>query len=221
MSQSKFAILQSGFLSFDNGDLTKKNPVDESDILRNVKLGKPVQEPSNPFFYNEPMESVFETFSNNHRAMVDYNYREQFLQTVKRAFCTQSALGWFRLQLESPYLTKLHRKFILDTFKFLSEGKRDIQIENWMSLITMETMTAADKEIDIRPERYFNIPSHNPNVVDAVDEESVYIADSTKLPIKFSTLVRLWTSRPEGFKDLLYFSRIVFGREILTQNPTK
>ena len=220
MSQQKYAILQSGFLSFDNTDLSKKNPVDESDVLRNVKLGKPVQEPSNPYFYNEPMESVFDTFSNDHRSMTDYDFREQFLQTAKRAFACASALGWFRLQLESPYLTKLHRKFILDTFKFLQEGKRDIQIENWLSLITMETMTAADKTLDIRPDRYFDIPSQSRS--ENVDEQDyVYATDRYKLPILLTSLFRLWTARPEGFKDLLYFTRIVFGREVNTQNPTK
>lgn len=219
MSQQRYAILQSGFLSFETNGLSKKNPVDETDILRSVKLGKPVQEPSNPYFYNEPLESVFETFSNDHLCMTDFNYRQQMLQMVKNAFASPSAFGWFSLQLHSPYLTKLHRKFILDTFQYLLTGKRDIQIENWMALITMQETTAADSQVDIRPDRFFQAPRFRSDGAD--EEDYVYITQSSKLPLELSKLIRLWTSRPEGFKDLLYFSRIVFGREINTQNPTK
>jgi hypothetical protein len=194
---SAYAILQSGFLAFPSPELLKKNPINEAEIMSAVKLGKQVPPPQNPFFFNEQVESLFERYSSDHRLLREFEFREDVLRIAKYAFMNPMVSKWFQLQLESPFLTTMHRRFLLDTFKFIEGNHREIQIENWMNLIIKKDITPVDKETKVNLDEYFisDVPMsrgwHSP---------------------KISHFLSEWVAAENGHHDLIYSLKIIFGR---------
>lgn len=194
----KVAVLQSGFLSLSDVGLVQTEPLQEDKVIRSLQLGKPVDNNGNAFFYSKDIEELFKLYNSDHRVMASFSFRENFLAATKVAFGTPSFLGWATIQQNSPYLTTIHRKFLNDTFNFISTGRREVNIESWMGLVNPREATAMDKQIPVELSSYFSSANGTP-----------------ALPEKLSALIAQWTGQTNGFNDLMFFMALVFSKQTL------
>lgn len=193
----KCPILQSGFLSSHQEGLVNTEPLSEDQFIRAVELGKPVDTKGNSYFYNKDIDALYKRYSNEHRLLNEFDFREAIYFLAKTAFGGSNIEAWFSLQLDSPYLTTTHRRFLNDTMAFIFTGQRSVSCENWMGLIYPKLSTTKDKAVEVLIGDYFG-------------------GDTPKLPIGFIDLIARWTQQPGGVLDLLCFLTIVFSKHSST-----
>lgn len=189
----KCPILQSGFLSSHEEGLINSEQITEDRFIRAIELGKPVDTKGNAYFYNKDIDNIFNRYANEHRLLSDFDFREAIYFLAKTAFGTSDIEGWFTLQLESPYLTTIHRRFLNDTMEFIFSGNRSVGCENWLGLIYPRSCTTVDSKTEVLIKDYFG-------------------GDTPKLPRNFINLIAQWTQQKNGVLDLLYFLTIVFSK---------
>lgn len=191
----KLPILQSGFLGLNEEGLVRSEAVTQSKVFRSIELGKPIDEAGNTFFYNKDIEDLYQRYNNDHRLLKQFQFREELLKLSKVAFGTFNLETWFSIQLKSPCLTATHRRFLNDTLLFIYDGKREVNIETWMGLIYPRTATSTDLKTDVEIKEYFFTRS-----------------DWSKISSKLPEAIAQWTSKTNGFYDLLIFLTIVFSK---------
>jgi hypothetical protein len=196
----KCLILQSGFITPESNDLIKSDDISAQVINSHLKLGKAVQERLSPFFFHSELNNLFALESTNSNSINNFNFRERLLKAFKEAIQLTSFFEWCLLQKDTPHLTLAHTEFMHDTFHFINNGERKISIESWLPMLEARRIHQTD-----------------PATVSFLD---IYFR--TQIPIYFKSylndyrninplLVR-WTSHVNGFKDLICFSKIVFGK---------
>ena len=192
----KLPILQSGFLGLNEEGLVRSEALTQSKIFRSIELGKPIDEAGNAFFYNKDIEALYQRYNNDHRLLKQFEFREELLKLSKVAFGTFNLETWFSIQLKSPNLTATHRRFLNDTLLFIYEGRREVNIETWMGLIYPRTATSSDAKTDLELKDYFI-------------QNNGWSKISSKLP----EAIAQWTSKANGFYDLMVFLTIVFSKQ--------
>jgi len=188
----KLAILQSGFLSVENNKLLSSVQDDKIDNFILFKLNKPVVSDDKPFLYHPGITTVYEKFDADEKIIRSFEFRETVLQEVLNCFNVNNFRYWLDLQRNSKYYSNLHIEFLNDTIKFMSEGRRSVNIETWVRLVggpSLEHENVPKAHPTYRSE--FNSLFDNEGLVDAISH---------------------WTAHEGGFKDLLTFCFIVFGK---------
>lgn len=95
---------------------------------------------------------------------------------------------WFRAQYHNPKAGDLHGRFLDDTLKFISTGKRDMSLETWASLVRMADEGDSIGRISDSAEAFFK----NRN---------------SELPL----IVQEWCSQPSGIYDFLGSLHVLYG----------
>ena len=193
----KLPILQSGFIGLTDAGLVRSEPIDDDNFVRAAELGKPIDSAGNVFFYNKDIEALYSRYANEHRLIRQFEFREELLKLAKTVFANQNVDTWFTLQLQSPYLTSTHRRFLNDTMAYIFSGQREVSCENWMGLIYPRDATITDAKTELMVRDYFG-------------------GNCPKLPRGFIDLIAQWTQHPYGFTDLLNFLAIVFSKRSST-----
>jgi hypothetical protein len=183
----RLPILQSGFLSLTDVGLAKSEPLPDSAVIRSYELGKPMDSSGNAFFYNKDVQAMFDQFNVDDRVIKSFEFRENALRVIKAAFATKSFSEWVTAQMESPFLTTMHRRFLNDTLDFISNGRREVASESWLGLIFPREITQSDQALDVQIGKYFRQP---------------YSQDT--IPSDLTNVIANWTSREGGFQDLIY-----------------
>ena len=116
-------ILQSGYIALNELNLIKG--VDEGKIqeLSNTLTGQSYKSKFNPYFYNSEVESLFTRYITEPKVLSNFEYREDLLKTTKQVF-DNNFIKFMELQLNSPYLSVMHSKFLVDTANYISTGYR-------------------------------------------------------------------------------------------------
>lgn len=188
----KLAILQSGFLSVENSKLLQSVKDDKIDNFIPMKLSKPVIEDDKPFLYHPGITKVYEEFDADEKIIRSFEFRETVLQEVLDCFNVNNFRYWLDLQRSSKYYSNLHIEFLNDTIKFISEGKRSVNVETWIRLVGGPSL------------KQENVPKATPTY----RSEFNSLFENEALIEAMSC----WTSHEGGFKDLLTFCFIVFGK---------
>lgn len=203
MAEKLYSILQSGFITYVNAPLTKPESTSESSMLQLIKIGKPSRASENLFFYSNPVAELFTQYCSNNNMLKDFDFREQLLTVALDLlnFEGRAFSSWIYIQKCSPKLTAMHKRFLMDTLNYISTGKREIEIDSWGSMLTMRKLNDADRKAAFAPEALFDKP------------ESNTVCGSSLPNMSVDVLVK-WTAQPKGFRDLMVFLNIVFGRKL-------
>lgn len=143
------------------------------------------------------VEALYDQYIKRIGATTSFEFRRQVLAVALKAFGTSNFEIWVSSQRQSPLIGDTHNNFIDDTIRFISEGRRDLCVENWDALITSadhgERLTG---HTEIAKE-FFGFPSSGhhryPRNRELID------------------VIQLWCSRPGGIEDMLCTMHVLFG----------
>ncbi len=187
--KTAYPILQSGFLAKSEVGLTKISQPEEEKIIKAIELGKPFDTNGNPFFFNAELDKLCVEYEHDNRIVRNFDFREKILLQAKNAMPFGKFSDWLLFQEESPYLSKLHRRFINDTIKFILRGERELGIESWAGLIYPTLKQLSDVGEVYNQDTEFFIRDIDPDL---------------------GRVMAMWTSHSNGWHDLIMFLDIVF-----------
>lgn len=200
MSNNACPILQSGFITFPGTQLNQSDNTAQTDsILSVLKTGKLSNTATNPYFYSERVCELFNMYMSDTNLLSRFEYREMVLiEAIKLMSSNGRPLSsWFQLQNESVSVTSLHKRFLQDTLQFIEGGERTVSLENWQSMLVApkKTITELPPPVDFR----IRFVSYEPS-------------RGGLIPHKIDEALCLWTTRSKGFRDILMFLYVVFGK---------
>lgn len=184
-----------GFLGFDIGLPAENRSSSLAKLMEAVKINRSVSNSNRIVISNHSIENAWLQFKTGDRFIQSFAFREQILRIALQAFGTKSFLDWCRLQNQNPYLTEMHKRFLNDTFNFIDTGKRSINLLSWMNLISARELKAQDEFPVYQYEKFFSM------------SEPLHFRRSTDL----ASTLQEWTSRPNGYEDLIGTLHIFFG----------
>lgn len=188
----RFAILQSGFITNLEKGLIKNDYI--KDPFVDLALDKDHLKSKSLYFYHKEINDIYEDWRGDATLMKSMEFRERIIKAAKDAFNSYSIYQWFLMQGNTETLTELHQKFIYDTLAFVQGQKRAIEAVQWIRLLEASEKTQGVK---INVDRYFD----NVNF----KQEAKFSSSA------LSTFLVLWTSRPNGFEDLMITLFVIFG----------
>jgi hypothetical protein len=194
-----YAVLQSGFLSPTNPLFHVSDPISAQIVNQQLKMGVSVKETLSPFHYHAELNNLFHAHTTNPCLLDAFDFRERLLQNIKNAIGLTSFYTWFLIQKNSPYLTNTHIQFMEDTLHYLDTGQRRVAVTSWLATVSARHTPNPDLKAFFSPHSYF-------------ERQVVRTFQSRQKELSnINTALVNWCAHPDGFGDLLYFSKIVFG----------
>lgn len=146
---------------------------------------------------NPHVEAIYAQYIKQSISTSSFEFRKQILQVALASFGTTQFDVWFAAQYTGPAAGDLHNRFLLDTLKFITEGRREMSLETWAALITITDEGDRIGKMPAKAELFF---CPNPN-------GSVGRRQNTTL----IEVIQSWCMRPNGLEDLLGTMHILFG----------
>lgn len=194
MSQLQVVVYPRGFAGFDIGLPIRIIKPSNAQIFKSIVHNNNFARENKVVISNTDVESLWNQLTNGDRFVSNASFREAILKAALIAFGTKDFREWVALQESNTYLTTTHNRFINDTFNFIKEGTRGLNIQMWMQLLAAEK-TGDMASIKINTEKYFNTKS------------PIHMRESVSLK---ETIIK-WVSMPNGFEDLLGTLHVLFG----------
>lgn len=147
--------------------------------------------------YDQPNPQVQLLYTQYIQQSVDsenFDFRRQVLQTALSAFGTPYFNEWFEAQFKNPTAGDLHGRFLVDTLRYIQDGRREMSVQTWSSIVTLESAKGG---------RIGEMPQYA--------REFFRIGQPYKRPCKMSDIVQDWCAHPAGFDDLLGSLYVLFG----------
>ena len=149
---------------------------------------------------NPNVESLYAEYIKNCTKVDSPEFRAQVLKATITAFGTKNFAIWYAIQFKSLAAGRLHKQFLEDTLKFILDGRREMSLETWQSLVLITD--EGDK-----------IGTHgNSDVVKSFfaiyDNQDV---QSAKTRFNLIDVIQDWCSKPGGIEDMLGTLHILFG----------
>jgi hypothetical protein len=213
----KMLVLQSGFVSPEHPGLIRPDLSENDTTFVSFILDKSYLSNPNVFFYERSINSLFAEYVKDFNKGTNWEFREECLKAIIRAIGAYSFMEWIEYQLDSPHVTELHTKFLKDTLEYIKKGKRNLTIESWYSLITVNSTTNKKRgNFEGISKNFSTRPSME------VAENFILIQSNTicqwrhneleELPVSVRDLLAIWLGRKGGFHDLMLFAGTVFSR---------
>lgn len=155
--------------------------------------GLTVAPQTQPDTSNADVEALYNQYIHQHENTRNFEFCERVLRTALSAFGTVTFEAWFEAQYKNPSAGDLHGRFLLDTLKFLREGRRNVSLETWGSLIGIASAGSDIGEMPQEAKEFFGI------------------GQSYRESYSMTELLQRWMSQPSGFEDLLGTLHILFG----------
>lgn len=186
--RTKYAILQSGYLARDTTNLVLPDPISSDNINTALRLGRVVKDNRSSHHFHPDLDKLFEQHVNDGKLLASFDYREKLLMAVIDAINSKNFFDWCYVQAQSEYYSELHYRFLRDTIDFIYTSQRKVTIESWLYLIKADKTNNTFKDYS--------------DLLKGYSETSGLMED----------VITAWTQNRHGFKDLLYFGKIVFGK---------
>ena len=194
MSLDKYPILQSGFVSLNQLDVRKPDPIEPS--FRREVLFKDLKDPLNKFFYSPEITDLYIRWADRPEAMKDFDFRERILKAALTSFGSAGFYHWITFQNNADTVGHLHASFLMETLEYLlKDTKRNIECLLWINILEADKRSAKTR---MEVGHYFK-------------DETSRSDYNVKLPADMKGLVKLWTQKPQGFQDLLISLFVIFG----------
>jgi hypothetical protein len=182
----RYPILQSGFISLTEDGLIK--PRTHDDIVLDDILSKDFRVPTNKNFYSIEVVKLFGHWTAEHNSITNFEIRERVIKLALKYF-GNSFYKWVITQNKSNNLTELHKQFIYDTLNYLSGDNRSLEAVQWVPLVDINFYFTGDK---LNVDKYFG-------------------TQAGSLPSSIVDIIQRWTSKPNGYEDLLITLFTIFG----------
>jgi hypothetical protein len=195
-------VYPKGFLGFDIGLPVKDRGNDLDQLIGAIKLNLPPPKETSGVS-NHDVEVLWKSYIGGFSYMTSFEFREKVLLAALRAFGTSDFREWLVLQEKSPYYTEMHRRFINDTLHFILNGKRSVVVQSWSVLIRPTEVSHRDRETVVNVDGFFRHENQR--------SEEFYAGDGERPGTELTNVLHQWTSRPNGFEDLLETLHILFG----------
>lgn len=147
---------------------------------------------------NPTIEALYGQWINRAPETTSFEFRKKVMIAALHAFGTDSFYDWYSAQMLSPAFGDMHRRFLNDTLKFLMEGRRDMFIETWTSLVTVRDTGEKIEEFNQFEREFFGIK----------DPEAQYRSPMNR---QLVGIIQGWMSHPSGFNDLVGTLHLLFG----------
>lgn len=128
-----------------------------------------------------------------------FEFHNEVLRTAVVAFGTLDFALWFQSQYRSPACGDLHRRFLDDTLKFLSTGRREMSLETWGALLVITDEGDNIGKLSTVAKEYFGAGQSIGNTIQS--GQNYLLTD----------VLQQWCSKPNGFEDLVGTLHILFG----------
>lgn len=146
-------------------------------------------------------ESVVEIYNQLVRRQVihtDFDFRERAIRIALGAFGVHNFNLWAKVQQESPTFTQTHADFINDTIRFITTGKREMNVDMWERLIGPGSNDPANRAV--------------------IDETLLAWLPTgysyrlrTETPANLPNVIAMWLARTGGFTDMVTTLYTLFG----------
>lgn len=196
MSGKKYCVLQSGFVAPTEKGLVLPEPIEPT--LRQAVVFKEFKSPLRQYFYSPKISHLFHVFLVDEKVIRQFDFREKLLKAFFEAFGGMNVRDWLILQSESSVIGDMHRVFLVETLEYVygRELPRRTAPSQWITLLE------ADRAADLFTmdfDSYFQ-RSHQLN------------QSHIKVPSDIVDMAQAWTSKPDGFVDMLFSMFIIFGQ---------
>lgn len=195
----RYPILQSGFVNLTQDGLVPFDP--EHDPFVDVILQQAYLKANNPYFYSKLVTKLYRHWLSNPESIKSFDFREQILKTARGIFGTMDIRNWFMRQSGQRFVSDMHTRFLEETLKYISGGNRTVSVNRWYTMLEANKDSVASV---YKAEDYFKGPggrSDGPCCEGMV----------TKLDWNIDDLIVSWTTRTDGFIDLLITLNTIFG----------
>lgn len=138
---------------------------------------------------NSAVEELYAQYTKIAANVNSFEFHQRVLQEALRAFGTASFLEWVYIQKNSPTVSYLHSKFLIDTIQFIRTGKRSMLLETWEILLTNPVKTTEWED------------AHSHAL--ALKNEGYHTG--------VRDIILHWCQQPGGIVDLLTTLHVLFG----------
>lgn len=147
--------------------------------------------------FNHMVEAVYASYVKRAPETTGFDFRRKVLIAALGAFGTKAFDFWFTSQFQSPVLGDLQRRFLDDTLHFIREGRRDMSLETWNSIIAIENNDAGPQPLSEYANEFFGISSRG----------RIRYPQNGQL----NEVIQQWVAQPNGLEDLIGTLHILFG----------
>lgn len=197
MDLDNFKIYPRGFLGAQLGMriTTKRTDVDRNKGFVGTVGYKPL---TNKIDANPNVEALYDRYIKTGGNMVNFDFKKNILAVAISAFGTQGFYYWFRQQYANPLVGDLHRRFLDDTLRFITTGKRNMMLQTWSSILNIGDSGEFDTNLSQDAVAFFN-----------TDGRASY--DRGIANVDLRDVIQKWCSQPNGITDLLGTLHLLFG----------
>jgi len=152
--------------------------------------------------HNEEVNALADVVMRELAIVRSFDFRKRILLAALSAFGTKSFYYWYQAQYRSPMFSDNHSRFVDDTMKFITTGKRDLDCTTWLRVLSFDEShpTYEITQSNIQP---------TGNMSEAARMFFNYPAEDQHLSLK--EVIQRWTSHVGGFEDLVMTMDVMFG----------
>lgn len=190
----QIVVYPRGFLGYDIGLPVQYETTDIVKIMSSLRYNKPNISRDRTVISNQEINTLYNQVLHGNGSLKSMEFREEILQVALVAFGTKSFFDWCEIQQGSPYFTDLHRRFLNDTFEFITTGRRSMNVNTWAQIIRPRAESNEDRKVSYDYKPFFKL-----------DQSALF-----RRPFGIAQTVAGWTSHPGGYSDLIGSLNILF-----------
>ena len=194
MTIKQIVVYPRGFLGYDIGLPVQHETTDIVKAMSSLRYNRPNISRDRTVISNQEIETLHQQVLLGNGSLKSMEFREKILQVALGAFGTRSFFDWVEIQQTSPYFTDLHRRFLNDTFEFIQNGRRSMNVSTWAQIIRPRAESAEDRKVTYDYKTFFKL-----------DQSALF-----RRPYAVSNAIASWTSHPGGYSDLINSLNILF-----------
>lgn len=153
---------------------------------------------------NPAVRDLFNEYRFTHSPVGAFQFYERVLATALDAFGVDDFLVWLTAQSQANTTDYLHAKFLKDTVMFISTGKREMMIDQWLPILSSKHEIQSTVSDVQKSDAAFR------DLIVFANEVFESVENSIKSR-QIKTVVFDWVSRKNGIADLLKTLNVLFG----------
>lgn len=147
---------------------------------------------------NPVVESLYGQWINGRPETTSFDFRKKVMIAALDAFGTSNFYEWIAAQHASPAFGDLHKRFLEDTLFFLQNGRRQMDLTTWTSLVTINDSGERTEDWSDLAKEFFGI----------ADADHQWRRSENR---QLTEVIQKWLSHARGFDDLVGSLHLLFG----------
>ena len=191
-------IVGRGFMTYLSDDVVlKSNKVSVDEIINAARFSRTAAEKED-YHYNKAVQEIFNRYMAKNDFIRDLVFKEDIIKVAYRAFGSFNFVNWLTLQNESTCFTAMHKKFLIETLRYIETGARMVNVSTWTRLIEKRPASEVNRSVEYNASKLME------------DTSSKFVGNLRV--VDTSDFICKWVKWDDGFNDLLRSLYIVFGR---------